>query len=185
MMLLKHAAVQVGIALAVFTLWTAADSWYLLTDLPIANGLSIILAAIAGAAVSTVIHEWSHFGGAVFSGSAYTIPEKPGFFVYNFDYENNSLRQFNVMSLAGQAGSWVTVLGLWWLIPMDNPGRIMLVCGAVGSAIFGGIIEWPVIGRSQQSGEPLAELGKIDGGVLKRGAIGGLGGGLLLLLIAD
>lgn len=183
-MLAKHAALQFGIGLIAFTLWAAADSWYLLTELPIASGLSIVLAAIAGAAVSTVIHEWFHFGGAIVSGSAYSIPQKFGFFVYDFDYQKNSLQQFNIMSLAGQAGSWLTVFGLWWLIPMDNPGRIMLVCGAVGSAIFGGMIEWPVLRRAQLSGEPFAELSKIDAGVLKRSAMGGFGSGLALWLIA-
>ena len=184
MMLMKHAALQVGVALVAFTLWAAADSWHLLTGLSIAIALSILLAAIAGAAVSTVIQEWSHFAGALLSGSTYTVPEKLGFFVYSFDFEKNNLRQFNAMSLAGQLGSWVTVFGLWWLIPMDNPGRIMLVCAAVGSAIFGGIVEWPVIRRVQASGDPIAELSKIDGAVLKRGAIGGIGSGLLLWLIA-
>jgi hypothetical protein len=184
MMLFKHAALQFGIALIAFTLWAAADSWYLLTELSIASGLSIVMAAIAGVAVSTVVHEWFHFGGAIASGSAYTIPTKFGFFVYDFDYGKNNLRQFNIMSLAGQAGSWLTVLALWWLIPMDSAGRIMLVCGAAGSAVFGGIIEWPVIRRAQESGDPLAELSKIDAGVLQRSAIGGFGSGLLLWLVA-
>jgi hypothetical protein len=184
MMLYKHAALQFGIALLAFTLWTAADSWFLLTGLGLANALSILLAAIAGVAVVTVIHEWSHLAGAVASGSAYTIPEKFGFFVYDFDFPNNNLRQFNIMSLAGQAGSWLTVIGLWWLLPMDNPGRVMLVCGAIGSTIFGGMIEWPVIRRSQVSGEPFQELSKIDTGVLKRSAVGGVGSALLLWLIA-
>ncbi|MEP5763026.1 MAG: hypothetical protein ABJ308_00460 [Halieaceae bacterium] len=185
MMIFKHAALQFGIALIAFTLWAAADSWYLLTELAIANALSVLLAALAGVALSTVIHEWGHYAGARLSDSAHTIPEKFGLFVYDFDYEKNSLRQFNIMSLAGQLGSWVTVFGLWWLIPMDNSGRLMLVCAAIGSAIFGGMIEWPVLRRSQHSGEPLKELGKIDKTVLKRSAIGGIGGAMLLWILAS
>jgi len=184
-MIYKHAALQFGIAVIAFTLWAAADSWYLLTELGLANALSVLLAAIAGLAVSTVVHEWSHFAGAIASGSSYSVPKKFGFFVYDFDFEKNSLRQFNLMSLAGQAGSWLTVLTLWYLLPMDNSGRVMLVCGAVGSAIFGGMIEWPVLKRAQISGEPFAELSKIDSAVLKRSAIGGIGGTALLWLLVS
>jgi hypothetical protein len=87
------------------------------------------------------------------------------------------------MSLAGQAGSWATVIALYVLIPLDNPGRVMLVCAAIGSAVFGGVIEWPVIRRTQVSGKPLEELGKIDNRVFKRGAGWGLTSGLGLWLL--
>jgi hypothetical protein len=183
MTLSKHASLQFGIALIGFTLWTAADSWYLLTGLPIASGLAVVTGALAGVLVATVVHEWSHLAGAVLGGSAYRVPKKFGLFVYDFDFENNSVRQFTIMSLAGQAGSWAAVIALCWLIPLDNPGRVMLVCAAIGSAVFGGVIEWPVIRRAQLSGKPLEELSKIDGGVFKRGAACGLASGLGLWLI--
>ena len=179
----KHASLHAGIALISFTLWTAADSWYLLTGLAIASGLAVVTGALAGLVVSTVVHEWSHFAGVVLSGSAYKIPKKYGLFVYDFDFKNNSVRQFNIMSLAGQAGSWAAVIALSLLIPLDNPGRLMLVCGAVGAAVYGGVIEWPVIRRTQRSGKPLEELSKIDASVLNRGAIWGLGSGLGLWLL--
>lgn len=179
----KHASLQIGIALIGFTLWTAADSWYLLTGLAIANGLAVVTAALAGVLVSTVVHEWSHLAGVVVSGSAYKVPNKFGLFVYDFDFENNSIRQFNIMSLAGQAGSWAAVIALYLLIPLDNPGRVMLVCAAIGSAVFGGVIEWPVIRRTQVSGKPLEELSKIDDNAFKRGATLGLASGLGLWLL--
>ncbi len=179
----KHAGLQFGLALIGFTLWTAADSWYLLTGLAIANGLAVVTGALAGVLVSTVVHEWSHLAGAVLSGSAYKVPKKPGLFVYDFDFKNNSIRQFTIMSLAGQAGSWVAVIALYVLIPMDNPGRVMLVCAAVGSAVFGGVIEWPVLRRTRASGKPLEELGKIDNNAFKRGAGWGLASGLGLWLL--
>jgi hypothetical protein len=183
MTLSKHAGLQFGLALIGFTLWTAADSWYLLTGLAIANGLAVVTAALAAVLVSTVVHEWSHLAGAVVSGSAYKVPKKPGLFVYEFDFEKNSVHQFKLMSLAGQAGSWATVIALYVLIPLDNPGRVMLVCAAIGSAVFGGVIEWPVIRRTQVSGKPLEELGKIDNRVFKRGAGWGLTSGLGLWLL--
>lgn len=183
MTLYKHAALQMGIALLVFTLWAAADSWYLLTGLAIANVLAMIVALLAGITLASVVHEWSHFAGAKFSGSSYTIPEKIGTFVYDFDFENNSLRQFNIMSCAGQIGSWATVIAVLMLIPMDNNGRIMLLAGAAGSAVFAAIVEWPVLLRTQKSGQPLAELSKIDAQVLKRSGIGATASVLAIWLL--
>ena len=182
-MIYKHALVQFGMALILFTLWAAADSWFILTGLSIASALSVIMAAFAGLAVATVVHEWFHFAGARFSGASYSIPEKYGFFVYDFDYENNSLRQFNIMSLAGQAGSVLTILLLYLSLPMDNAGRVMVVCAAIGSAIFGGMIEWPVLKRSQISGKPFDELSQVNLDVLKRSAYWGIGGGLGLWFV--
>ncbi len=172
MTLYKHAALQMGIALLVFTLWAAADSWYLLTGLAIASALAIITALLAGITLASIVHEWSHFAGARFSNSSYTIPKKTGTFVYDFDFDKNSLRQFNIMSCAGQIGSWATVIALLLLIPMDSSGRVMLVAGAVGSAVFAAMVEWPVLLRTQKSGKPLEELSKIDQQVLKRSGIG-------------
>jgi hypothetical protein len=152
-------------------MWAAADSWYLLTGLAIANALAMITALLAGFTLASVIHEWSHFAGARFSNSSYTIPKKFGNFVFTFDFEKNSLRQFNIMSCAGQIGSWATVLVLLLLIPMDNSGRVLLVASAAGSAVFAAIVEWPVLLRTRHSGEPLQELSKINGQVLKRSGI--------------
>jgi hypothetical protein len=46
------------------------------------------------------------------------------------------------------------------------------------------MIELPVLRRTQSSGEPLAELSKIDLQVLKNSAIGGIGAGLLVWWVA-
>ena len=73
---------------------------------------------------------------------------------------------------------------LWWLIPMDNPGRVMLVCAAIGSTVFGAMIEWPVLQRSQRSADPLAELSKIDNKVLVRSAFGSASSIALTWLVA-
>lgn len=181
----QHAGVQFAFALLAFTLWAAADSWYLLTELAVASGLAVITAIIAGATVSLVIHEWLHFAGAKAAGAAYKVPEKFGLFVFDFDYASNNLRQFNIMSWSGQLGSVVIVLGLLWLIPLDNSGRVVLVAAAVGNAAFGAAIEWPVLKRAQISGDPLAELSKIDTNVLMRSFLIGVGAGMAFWLFAS
>lgn len=177
--LIKHAGVHFVIGISALSLWAGADAWYLATGLALASFLAFSTAIVAGVVVATLIHEWFHFAGAVFSGSKYRIPRKTGVFVYNFDYENNSVAQFNVMSLAGQLGSWLAVIGLFILVPMDNPGRWMLLAAAIGSAVFGGAIEWPVLLRTRSSGNPLAELGKITPAVFNRSLLIGTGSGLL------
>jgi hypothetical protein len=178
--LVKHGLIQGTIALAAFSMWAATDAWLAVTQLPLANVLSILTAVIAGVTVSTVIHEWFHFAGAKLGGSSYTIPAKTGFFIYDYDYAHSSVRQFYIMSLAGQLGSVVAVIGLYSLIPMDTSGRFMLVAAAIGSAMFGGAIEWPVMLRTRHSNNPLAELSKITPGVFGRSLSFGTAGGLLV-----
>lgn len=184
-MIYKHAAVHLGVALLLFCLWAATDTWYLVTGFAVANALSVTVAAVTGAIITTLIHEWAHFAGARIGGAAYRVPDSFGLFVYDYDFEKNDLRQFNTMSVAGQVGSWASVFMFWWALPMDTPGRVMLVGGAVASAIFAGMIELPVLRRSQHSGEPLGELSKIDLRVLQQSALGGLGAGLLVWYLAS
>ena len=175
MTLVKHAAVQYGAALGVFLAWAAADSWYIHTGMILAGALSLVLAALTGFAAATVIHEWFHLLGARSTGAAYKVPDKPGLFIYDYDFAANTLRQFNVMSVAGQLGSWVAVFGLMILFPPETPGRAMLAAGAAASAVFAGVIEVPPLLRAQQSGDPFAELSRIDTGVLKSAGVAGMG----------
>jgi hypothetical protein len=181
--LFKHAGIHFLVAITALSMWAAADTWYLVTELALANFLSVATAVVAGAAISTVIHEWFHYAGANVSGSTYTIPEKTGFFVYDFDYKESSEAQFRTMSYAGQLGSAVSVIGLLMLVPVDNAGRAMLISAALGSAVFGASIEWPVLMRTRESHDPLAELKKITPEVFKRSLSIGVGSGLLLWLL--
>ncbi|MCY4428673.1 MAG: hypothetical protein OXC05_16795 [Halieaceae bacterium] len=180
--LLRHALTHFTVAITAFALWAAADTWLLLTDLAIANFLSIATAIVAGVVVSTVMHEWSHFLGAKLSGSIYQISKPPELFVFNYDFVNNSERQFNIMSWSGQAGSIAAIILLVILIPLDNPGRAMLVAAAIGSAIFGGVIEWPVLIRVRNSHNPVQELSKITSPLFNRSMMIGIAGGLLAWL---
>lgn len=181
--LFMHALTHFLVGITVLAVWAAADSWYLLTGLALANFLSIATAAVAGAVVSTLIHEWFHYAGAKFSGASYKIPAKRGLFVYDFDFKNSSEAQFNVMSYAGQLGSVVSIVLLFLLVPLDNSGRAMLVAGAIGATIFGGFIEWPVLMRVKKTHQPLLELSKITPAVFKRSLLTGAGGGTIAWLM--
>ena len=103
--------------------------------------------------------------------------------MFNFDFKQNTLQQFISMSWAGQAGSWIAIVLLWLAVPMDTAGRSMLVCAAVGSAVFAGSIEWPVIMRSRVSGNPLLELSRLNRAGINRSGGMGIAAGLLLWLI--
>ena len=175
-LIVTHYAVGVG----VLAIWAAADSWYLLTSLTMANVLSMATAILAGVVVSTLIHEWCHFFGAIFSGASYNIPAKVGLFVFDYQFEKNSVKQFLWMSIGGQIGGVLAVLLLYFSLPIDNSGRIMLISAAIGSAVFAGLIEWPVIMRARVSGEPQQELGKIDKASLYRSLRWGLAVTLVL-----
>jgi hypothetical protein len=182
-MIFKHATAHFLALLAAFSLWAAADTWLIVTGLGLASVLAVVTGAIAGVTVNTVLHEWSHYAGARLAGAACDTPDKLGVFVYDYKFEQNSVEQFYTMSWGGQVGSLIAVLGLLATLPLDNPGRVMLVAAAIGAAVFGAMIEWPVLRRTRESQDPFAELSKIDLDVLKKSALGGLGTALLLWLI--
>ena len=182
--MLKLFSVHFVLGIGALAMWAAADAWQQVTQLPAAAFLSVSAAIVAGVVVPTLIHEWFHYLGAKFSGATYTIPDKLVLFVFNFDFKKNSLQQFMTMSWAGQAGSWVAIVLLWLAVPMDTAGRSMLVCAAVGSAVFAGTIEWPVIMRARASGNPLLELSRLNRAGINRCGGMGIAAALLLWLIA-
>ncbi|MBK6286192.1 MAG: hypothetical protein IPJ33_12145 [Gammaproteobacteria bacterium] len=167
---LKLGFAHLLLAVALLSLWAAADVSQAVTGLALSSLLSTGMAIVAAVVFTTLVHEWCHFLGAKFSGAAYTVPATLGLFVFNFDFARNSLAQFYSMSHAGQAGSWLAVLLLYLAVPMDTAGRVMLVCAAIGSAVFAGLIEWPVLRRTRRSGNPLLELARIDRAGLYRSA---------------
>ncbi len=154
--------------LAAMGLFAAADSWSTVTALPLAGFLCVIAGVIAGFVTATLIHEWFHFMGAASARAAYDIPASPGLFIYDWKFDQNSLEQFYRMSIAGSIGGAVAVLLVWYNLPTDSWGRAAFHGGALAAFAFGAVIEWPVLRRTRSSGEPLAELSRIDGGVLFR-----------------
>ena len=184
MHLARHLGFHALLVLLVLALFAAADSWYTLTGLDLAMGLSVVTGLLAGAAIPTLVHEWFHYLGAKVSGGAYTIPQKLGLFVYDWDFKTNNTPQFFTMSLGGTLGSLIAIYALFAALPADSAGRASLLAASVASLGFAGAIEWPVLVRTRRSGNPLAELSKIDLGVLRRSAaVGGIVGLLTYNLI--
>ena len=178
-LLARHAMVHGGIVILLLSLFAAADSWHALTGWALAALLACATGAVAGFAVTTVLHEWFHWLGGVVSGGAYTIPAKTGLFVFDWQFEQNSVRQFYVMSIGGNVGGLLAVIILAQAIDLDAPGRVALLAGALASFTFAAIIEWPILVRTRASGNPFQELSAITPGVLGRAAAGALLAGIL------
>lgn len=174
---------QLFVAAWAFALWAAADAWQALTRLPVATALSVLTALPAGLVFATLVHEWGHFAGARVAGARCTVPAKVGLYAFNYDFAKNSLRQFLAMSWGGQAGGLLAIFALAVLLPLDTPGRCMVLAASVGAFFFAGMIEWPVLARVGRSGNPLAELSRIDRGVIRRGAGAGVAAAALSWLL--
>jgi hypothetical protein len=168
--------------LLALSLFAAADSWSTLTGLGIATLLSVITGALAGITISTLIHEWFHFAGARYIGAAFDIPSNPGLFLYDWDFSSNSSRQFLSMSVAGSVGGFIAVILLWNAVPADSWGRAALRSGVIASVIFAALVEWPVIRRVREGGDPFSELAKIPQGLQRNFTIAGLVGIVMTLI---
>ena len=148
------------------------------------DAYAVLTGLLAGAAIPTLVHEWFHHLGAKFSGGSYTIPQRLGLFVYDWNFQSNSTRQFFTMSFGGTIGSLVAIYLLFAALPADSAGRASLLAAAVASLGFAGSIEWPVLARTRSSGDPLTELAKVDLTVLRKSAaVGGIVGLLTYNLI--
>jgi len=170
-------------AMLVLSMWGAADGWHAATGLGVATVLSLPTAFLAGFVLGTLVHEWGHFLGARLAGASYTIPGKPGLFLFNFDFARNSPAQFLAMSYGGQLGGALAVVLLWLTVPTDNAGRALLVAAAGGAAVFAAAIEWPVIRAVRAGGEPATELRRIDRALLQGSAWKGLAATVVLWLL--
>lgn len=168
--LIKQGAIHLVAGLAALTMWAAADTWALVTGLSVATGVAVVAAVVAGMVLSHLAHEWSHFLGARWSGAASPVKAEPAFLMFDYDYENNTPRQFLYTSVGGSVGNWALVLLVALLIPIDSAGRAMLLATTVGMATFVATLEWPAIAHFRKNGDAMAALAEAFGkpGVFKR-----------------
>lgn len=169
--LAKLAGTHALVLVAALSLFAAADSWSAISGLGLATLLCVITGALAGVTTATLVHEWFHYLGARYMRANFTVPARQGLFVFNWDFAGNTPRQFLIMSVAGNLGGVVAVLLLWNSVPADTLGRAALRGAAIASVIYAALIEWPVIRRARRSGDPLAELSKINQRRLSRSFI--------------
>ena len=178
-MLGKQAAIHLPVWLLSFSMFAATDSWALLTGLPLATFINILAGIVAGFVTVNLVHEWFHYLGAKLASGQYTIAAKPGLFVFDWQFDKNSLKQFYIMSIAGNVGGALGVIGLFMAISADNAGRMALLAGGFAGFVLGALIEWPVLMRTRKSGEPLLELSKLSPSALGKASAGAAIAGVL------
>lgn len=181
--LAKQGAVHFALWLLAWCMFAAADSWQALTGWSLATLLSVLTGITAGFVTVNLAHEWSHYLGARATGARYTIADTPGLFIFDWDFEANSLSRFYTMSVTGNLGGALAVLALFGAVAPDNAGRAAVLAGAVASFALGALIEWPVLLRTRSSGDPLAELSRLTPPVLVSALLGSVVTGLLCWLL--
>jgi hypothetical protein len=156
------AALHFVMVMGALTLWGAADAWAEVSGWALAQGVAIANAVIAGVVLANTLHEWGHFAGARLSGSDARVLKKPVkyFFMFDFSFDRNDVRQFLWMSWGGILVPWVLVLAAVLLVPIDNASRATLLAVLVARAVQVSVFEVPVVRRTQRGGEPRVELGR-------------------------
>lgn len=180
--LLTQAGWHLAVAVSAVMLWGAGDSWRLVSGLAVASVMAAVASVVFGMVLSLIAHEWCHFAGARASGAISPVKAKPALFMFDFDYANNSQRQFLTMSVGGSLGNWLLVLLVAWLIPIDSASRALLLAVAVALAVYVAVLEWPIIAAVRRGTAPGAALAEGFGtpGVFRRANTAGVVTALLL-----
>jgi hypothetical protein len=144
-----------AIALAALSLWAAADAWQASTGLRFAALLATLDGAAVGVVLGLFAHEWGHFAGARWGGGiAPTRPLSSFLPIFVMDLRRSSRRAFRAMSVGGNLSHWLVVLALAIGLPLDTGGRVALLAGAFGFAVFASVTEFPIIRRAYAGVSP-------------------------------
>ena len=146
--------------LAALTLFGAGALWAAESGLLIAQLVALGNAYLAGTVMASIFHEWGHFAGAKLSGAIAPVRSKPArfYFMFNFDMENNSTRQFLWMSAGGISANWLLAIAAAILIPLNTYAGALLFAVLVGKAVNVSYFEVPVFLRTQETNNPENEL---------------------------
>jgi len=103
-----------------------------------------------GAAICAYnLHEWGHLVGAHLTHSVY-VPAKRLIspFLFSYDAERNTRRQFLIMSLAGFGATAMFVVAFLWWMPQDQTAGRIALRGALILAGLTVVIEFPIFFRA-------------------------------------
>jgi len=187
---LKKLAAIYGIAaVASMTLFGAAHTWASTSGLAIASVTGIAAAFIAGMVLSSIFHEWGHYSGAALSGSTIKIADQPSdyYFFLGFNPKKNSTRQALWMTWGGLTGSWLLVLGVLTLVPLNSWMSVVLLATVAGRAVNASYFEVPIAWRTQQGHDfkqALSDRLESPGTVKTPGLVVGLGVMAVGLMVA-
>jgi hypothetical protein len=111
---------------------------------------ALSIGAGVGAAICAYnLHEWGHLLGAHLTDSVY-VPARRLIspFLFSYDAERNTRRQFLVMSLAGFAATAIFVVGFLLWMPQDQQAGRIALRGALLLAGLTVVIELPIFLRA-------------------------------------
>ena len=137
---------DLSILVATIALWWG--SLAVEPETTLASALSI--GAGAGAAICAYnLHEWGHLIGAYLTHSVY-VPAKRLIspFLFSYDDQYNTRRQFIIMSLAGFAATAMFLLGFILWMPQDQQAGRIALRAAIVLAGLTGVIELPIFLRA-------------------------------------
>ncbi len=170
---------DLAVVFAAVSLWAAADTWYQVTGLWLAQVIAIGDAILVGLLLASLFHEWGHYAGSVASGAKTTrvLPQGLSFFRFNFEYEHNDHRQFHWMTYGGHIFHWFILIVLLIALPLDSLGRIALVSAVFGFIVFATFIEYNIVKDTWAGADPKARLDELtEKDIQKSAFIGGLSG---------
>ena len=140
--------------------------WWLSRSTEVSSSLAsaFSIGAGVGAAICAYnLHEWGHLLGAHRTGSVY-VPAKRLIspFLFSYDAEQNTRRQFLIMSLAGFAATalFVAAFALW--MPQDQQAGRVALRGALVLAGLTVVIVFPIFFRALL-GKTVPKTGLFDG----------------------
>ena len=168
---------DLGVGVALFSVWAGAEAWATVSGLAFAKILSAIGGLFVGLAVTGLSHEWGHFAGARMSGAVAPTTAASNFAgVFAFDLERSSDAQFRAMSVGGNVAHWTAAWILFFGLPGATIGQVALQSASLGFVAFATFVEAPVLRRAfsgQSSVEALGELVRAPRPILERaGRIG-------------
>ena len=182
--LASRAFQSIAVVAGALSLFAAADAWQVVTGFGFASALAAVDGLLVGAGLAALAHEWGHFAGARLGGGVAPLTSGKRFLpLYDFDFARSDARAFDWMSVGGNLAHWSVPLLLAITLPLTTPGRVALVCGAVGFAVFASVTEFPVIARTRGGEAPLQALARLTPDLLRRNAAIGFGAAVALGLV--
>jgi len=124
--------------------------WWLLAPLSAEAGwvadLSGWVAGLLLTACAYLAHEWSHYLGAIATGSKVPLGTKLASpFLFSFDAEENSLAQFVVMSVAGFVATAIAVYSFYAFLPDAYLASRVARGGVLFLSLLGLVLELPLL----------------------------------------
>lgn len=142
---------------------TVVAAWWLAAPLSAGSGpladLSGALLGIGAFVVAHLAHEWGHLLGGLLTGSRVAAPARlTSPFLFSFDSQRNSQRQFVIMSLSGFAVTGIALYVAYGLLPDAQLATRV----ARGLVVFGAsltlLLEVPLLAISLLRGSILSNV---------------------------